>query len=75
MEAGIVVGRKIQQARIDMGLNEDEFEGLIPYGRSTIRRWALHGYTGSMDELAAIHELLGIPLWELLPTEEELEGK
>lgn len=33
------------------------------------------GFRGNMDTLARLHDELGIPLWNLLPTEEELRGE
>ena len=33
------------------------------------------GVRGNMDTLARLHDELGVPLWELLPTEEELRGE
>ena len=65
------VGWNIRIAREGQGMTKGTLTERIGTAPATIYKWEREGFTGTVDQLYAIHKVLGLPLWELVPTSEE----
>ena len=67
------IGRKISRIREEKGIPQHDLSLMLGVNYSTVKLWESQGYNGSLAKLAEIHIIFSLPLWSLLPTEEDLE--
>lgn len=67
------IGKQIQKIREANEVPQYDLSLLLGVKHSTIKLWESQGYDGSLAKLAEIHIVFRLPLWSLLPTEEDLE--
>ena len=72
-DAGIIAGTKIRRARLKAGMTRAEVSEALQIDETTVRVWEHFGFCSKLlDKIIDLHITLDVPLWSLLPTEEEL---
>lgn len=64
------IGWNIDCARREVGITKMGLAHTVGVSDNTLKCW-LEKFSGNVDDLLEIHRILGVPLWELVPTPEE----
>lgn len=67
------LGEKIRKARTKRGISIGMLSKTLGVTRATVYHWEYGMHQPSIIRVTELHKALGVPLWNLLPTEEELE--